>query len=188
MFGLAGLTALSLSWMAVRALRGRRFGPKSAALLRSAYPVVLGLGGWFGAILLVTTTMSGVALDDELLATLSVGVPIGLAIYLAWLNRQGKAVGLAAALAGALAGAWLGFHAAADLLALLTCIVGAAAGANLTLILLDMSRSGSLAERAGDRRPRRANRRRLTALECRPSDTAAAGSRGGVAREARRSR
>jgi hypothetical protein len=36
-------------------------------------------------------------------------------------------------------GAWLGFHAGADLLALVTAIVGAVAGANLMLIALDIS-------------------------------------------------
>jgi len=147
MFGLAGLTVLSLLWMTLRALRRKRFGRGSGAFLRSVYPVVLGLGGWLGGVLLVTTTMSGVALDDELLAAVSVGAPIGLGIYLVWASRargaEGKAVGLAGALAGALVGAWLGFHAAADLLALLTSIAGAIAGANLTLILLDMSRAGS---------------------------------------------
>ena len=40
---------------------------------------------------------------------------------------------------GALAGAWFGFGSTTGLLALLTTIVGAAAGANLTLIALDVS-------------------------------------------------
>jgi hypothetical protein len=40
-------------------------------------------------------------------------------------------------------GAWLGFHAADGPLAILTAIAGAIAGANLTLILLDMSRARS---------------------------------------------
>ena len=42
-----------------------------------------------------------------------------------------------------LVGAWLGFHATADLAALLTAIVGAIAGANLTLILLDAAQARS---------------------------------------------
>ena len=82
-----------------------------------------------------------------MLVVLSVGVPIGLGIYLAWVHRafsaRSKRVGLAAAAVGALAGAWLGFHAAAGPLALLTAIVGALAGANLALILLDMSQARS---------------------------------------------
>ena len=35
--------------------------------------------------------------------------------------------------------AWLGFNAAADMLALLTTIAGAAAGSNLAVILLDIA-------------------------------------------------
>jgi hypothetical protein len=55
-----------------------------------------------------------------------------------------KATGFAAATAGALVGAWLGFNATEDLVALLTATVGAAAGANLTLILLDSLRAPSV--------------------------------------------
>jgi hypothetical protein len=104
---------------------------------------VLGLGGWFLGVLIVITTMPGVPLDNELLAVLAVGVPVGLGIYWAWVHRDwsagSKGVGFAAATGGALVGAWLGFHAAVDLLALVTAIVGAAAGANLVLIVLDMT-------------------------------------------------
>ena len=45
---------------------------------------------------------------------LSVGVPIGLGIYWAWVNRdwsaKAKTTGFAAATGGALVGAWLGFQ------------------------------------------------------------------------------
>ena len=105
-------------------------------MLRSVYPIVLGLGGWFVGVLIVVTTMPGTPLDDELLAALSVGVPIGLGIYWAWVHRDWSGPdqdrGFAAALAGALVGAWLGFHATTGLLALITAIVGATVGANLT--------------------------------------------------------
>jgi pimeloyl-ACP methyl ester carboxylesterase len=149
MVGLALLTVLSLLLMARRVRRRGRFGRKASATLRTVYPIVLGLGGWFVGVLIVITTMPGVPLDDELLAMLSVGLPVGLGIYLAWVRRdsaQSKAVGLAAAAAGALAGAWLGFHATVDLLALVTAIAGAVAGANLTLILLDMSQARSVGD------------------------------------------
>jgi pimeloyl-ACP methyl ester carboxylesterase len=148
MVGLALLTVLSLLWMARRVRRRGGFGRKAGAALRSLYAIVLGLGGWFLGALIVITTTPGVPLDDELLTSLSVGLPVGLGIYWSWVHRdwavQDKRLGLAAAGAGALAGAWLGFHAAADLLALIPAIAGAVAGANLTLILLDMSgaRSG----------------------------------------------
>ena len=104
------------------------------------------LGGWFLGILIVLATMPGVAIDDEPVVALSVGLPVGLGIYLAWVHRdwdrQRKGVGLAAAVAGALVGAWLGFHAMPGFAALITAIFGAIAGANLVLILLDMTRAG----------------------------------------------
>ena len=59
---------------------------------------------------------------------------------------QTKGLGLAAAVAGALVGGWLGFYATAGFIALVTAILGAVAGGNLVLILLDMVRAGS----AGD--------------------------------------
>ena len=120
------------------------FGRKTSAVLRSVYPAVLGLGGWFLGVLIVLTAMPTVPLDDELLAGLSIGLPIGLGIYLAWVRRDmpaaTRAMGLCAALGGGLVGAWLGFNAESGFLALLTTIVGAGVGANLTLIFLDVSR------------------------------------------------
>jgi pimeloyl-ACP methyl ester carboxylesterase len=143
MVGLGLLTVLSLLWMARRVHKRGRFGRKASATLRSLYPIVLGLGGWFLVVLIVITTMPGVPLDDELLAAFSVGVPIGLGVYFAWVNRDWSAVtkttGFAAAAAGALVGAWLGFNATEGLFALITTIVGAAVGANLLLLALDIA-------------------------------------------------
>ena len=151
MLGLAALTVLSLVWMAIRVRRRGGYGRKSSAALRSLYPVVLGLGGWLLGVLVVLTAMPGVALDDELLAMLSVGLPVGLGIFLAWVQSdrpsRSNAVGVAAAVAGSLIGAWLGFHATTDLAALVTAIVGAIAGANLTLIGLDIVWARSTQER-----------------------------------------
>jgi pimeloyl-ACP methyl ester carboxylesterase len=151
MIGLAVLTLLSLLWMARRVHKRGHFGRKTSAMLRSLYPLVLGLGGWFLGVLIVITTMPGVPLDDELLAVSSIGGPIALGIYWAWVHRdwsaRSKRVGLAAAAAGALTGAWLGFHATTGLLALVTAIAGAASGANLMLILFDMSRARSAQNR-----------------------------------------
>jgi hypothetical protein len=143
MVGLAALTIVSLLLMAWRVHKRGRLGRKSGATLRPLYPIVLGLGGWFLGVLIVITTMPGTPLDDELLAALAAGVPIGLGIYLAWVNRdwsaRTKTAGLAAAGGGALVGAWLGFHAGGGLLALVTTIVGAAVGGNLTLLALDIA-------------------------------------------------
>ncbi len=137
--------------MAWRVHKRGHFGSKASAALRSAYPIILGLGGWLLGALIVLATMPSVPVDDELLVALSVGLPVGLGIYLAWVHRdwstQSKGVGFAAAVAGALVGAWLGFHATAGFMALLTAILGAVAGGNLVLILLDMAQAGS----AGDR-------------------------------------
>jgi pimeloyl-ACP methyl ester carboxylesterase len=151
MVGLAVITALSLLWLPWRVHRRGRFGRKAAAMLRSVYAVVLGFGGWFAGVLLVLLTMPTVPIDHELLAAVSIGVPVGLSVYWAWVHRDWsagcKSAGVAVALGGALIGAWLGFHASNDLLALITAIAGAISGANLALIALDMMRARSASGR-----------------------------------------
>jgi hypothetical protein len=143
MVGLAALTVLSLLVMAYRVRKRGRIGRKSSALLRSLYPIVLGLGGWFIGVLIVATTMPGTPLDDQLLAMLSIGLPIGFGVYFAWVHRAfpvtRKSAGLALALGGGVLGAWLGFHAAIDMLALVTAILGAIGGSNLSLVIFDIS-------------------------------------------------
>jgi hypothetical protein len=142
MVSLALLTVVSLLWMARWVHKRGRFGPAASATLRSLYPIVLGLGGWFLGTLIVLTTMSGVSLDNALIATLSVGVPIGLGVYLAWVDPDWSAktriMGFAAAISGALIGAWLGFNATSGFFVIATAIVGAAVGANLILLALDI--------------------------------------------------
>jgi pimeloyl-ACP methyl ester carboxylesterase len=148
MVGLALLAVTSLLWMVRRVSKRGCFGPRAGAVLRSASPVVLGLGGWFLAFLIVLITKTAVPFDDQVMAILAVGAPIGLGIYWAWVHRDWssttKVEGLMAAMGGALAGGWLGFNATEGLFALFTAIVGAAAGANATLLVLDISwdRSG----------------------------------------------
>jgi pimeloyl-ACP methyl ester carboxylesterase len=152
MVGLAILTVLSLLLMARRVRRRGGFGRKAGALLRSLYAPVLGLGGWFLGVLVVLTTMPGIPLDDELLAVLSAGLPIGLGVYWAWVrgdwSATAKTAGFVAALAGALVGGWPGFNATVGLLGLATTIVGATAGANLLLIVLDLTWERSIGSRA----------------------------------------
>ena len=144
MIGFPVVAVLSLMFMALRVRNRGGFGRKASVALRSAYPLVLGLGGWFLGALIVLWALPTVALDDELLGVLSIGAPIGLGIYLAWVNRgcpaRAKTAGFIAAAAGAIVGAWLGFHATAGLLAIITTIVGAAVGANLILLALDIAR------------------------------------------------
>jgi pimeloyl-ACP methyl ester carboxylesterase len=151
MVGLALLTVLSLLWMARRVHKRGGFGRKAGAMLRSLYPIVLGLGGWFLGALIAMTTMPGLPLDDELLAVLAAGTPIGLGIYWAWVRSDSsattKTAGFVAALGGALLGGWLGFHATVGLLALITTIAGATAGANLMLIVFGMTYERSIGSR-----------------------------------------
>jgi pimeloyl-ACP methyl ester carboxylesterase len=152
MLGVGALAALSLllMWLRVRWRGG--FGRKSSAVLRSLYPVVLGLGGWFVGALVVITATPGSSLDNELLAPLAVGVPVGLGVYLAWVDRDWsgttKSTGVAAAAGGAVLGGWFGFQASADLVALFTTIVGAIAGANLLLLALDIAWNRHAGDRA----------------------------------------
>jgi hypothetical protein len=145
MVGLALLAVLSLLWMARRVHQRGGFGRKTSAALRSLAPLVLGLGGWCLGALLAMTMLPGVRLDDPLLVVLSAGLPIGLGIYLAWVHRDWPATttttGFAAAAGGALLGAWLGVNATEGLVAPLTAIAGAAVGANLTLLALDIWRA-----------------------------------------------
>ena len=143
MIGLAFLTVLSLVLMWRCVHKRGRFGRKASGVLRSVYPLVLGLGGWFIGVIVVLEALPTVPLDSELLAVLSIGLPIGLGTYWAWVNRdwaaRTKTIGLSGATAGALIGAWLGFNAGAGLMAVITTIIGAAVGANLTVIGLDIA-------------------------------------------------
>jgi hypothetical protein len=144
MLALAALTVLSLLWMALRVRWRGPFGRKSSVVLRAVYPLVLGLGGLLLGMLIVLATNVGVALTDELVVALSVGLPIGLGVYLAWVNRDSATptnTGFAAAAGGALIGAWLGFNvtsAGFGYLAPFVAIVGATVGANLALVALDI--------------------------------------------------
>jgi hypothetical protein len=142
MLSLAIVFVVSLVGMTSRVINRGRFGRVASALLRSVYAVVVGLGGWSLAALLILSTMPTVPVNGELVVAFTMGVPIGLTVYLAWfdrdLSREAKITGLVAALGAALVGAWLGFRAADAILALITPLVGAVIGANLALISLDM--------------------------------------------------
>ena len=98
------------------------------------------------------TIWPSVSLGNGLVAVLSMGIPIGLGIYWAWVHRdwtaQIKKAGLAAAMGAALVGAWIGFTSTAGLLALITTIVGAAIAANLALIVLDIRWDRSARDRS----------------------------------------
>ena len=144
---LAIVTVLWLLWMARRVATRGRLGRKTRFLVRSAGPLVLGLGGWFGGALVTLIAMPRVPIDSAWLVVAFAGTPIGLAIYCAWVDRGGdaatKAYGFAAAVAGALAGAALGFASTDGLLAPVAAIVGAGAVANLAVIVRDMASAGA---------------------------------------------
>jgi pimeloyl-ACP methyl ester carboxylesterase len=139
---LATLTVLSLLWMAWWVHKRGRFGTKTSAVLRSVYPIIIGVGGYLLGTLIVLATMPSIPINNDPVVALSIGLPVGLGIYLAWVHRDWSAMtrttGLAA-ISGALIGAWLGFNATSGLLAIATAIVGAAVGANLILLALDIS-------------------------------------------------
>jgi pimeloyl-ACP methyl ester carboxylesterase len=145
MLGLGTLMVVSLLWMGLRARR-RGFGWKAGAALRSAYAPVLGLGGLFAGILIVLTALPTVPLNDELLASLAVGIPVGLGVFFAWVSpdwsSRTKATGFAVALGGALVGAWLGFNvtdAGFGILAPFVSVIGAVVGANAVVLGLDIA-------------------------------------------------
>ena len=149
MVGLAVLSVVSLVWMARHVHRVGQFGPKTSAMLRSVYALVLGLGGWFLGGLIVTSVLPATHLDDQLLVVVSIGVTVGLSIYFAWTHRDWAPTtrrrGFATAIVSALLGAWLGINATGGLaapmdglLAPFTAVVGAVAGANLGVLILDI--------------------------------------------------
>ena len=147
MIGFVVLAALWLLWVALRVRKHGSAGRKTSVATRTIVPLVLGLGGWFGAALVVLTLWPALSLTSELLGILACSVPIALGLYLAWTHRDWdratKSLGLLAATAGALLGGWLGFTATSGLFALVTTTIGAAAAGNLALIAVSLVRERS---------------------------------------------
>ena len=102
MMALPVIVLLSLLLMWRRSRKRGRIGRKASALLRSVLTLVLGLGGWFAGVILALVAFPSLPLDDVLLAVVSIGVPIGLGIYLAWVDRtrSDAEFGLAVSLCG----------------------------------------------------------------------------------------
>jgi pimeloyl-ACP methyl ester carboxylesterase len=147
----AALTVLSVLWMSVRLCRQASFGRKGSAAIRSLYATLVGIGGWCIGALVILTALPTVPIDDQVLAVISVGVPVGLTVYCGWLKRDSlpaiRVVGAAAALGASILGAWLGYHVpATPLLGGLTGALGAVAATNLALIALEVGRVGERAE------------------------------------------
>jgi len=144
LLGFAALTIVSLLLLALRVWRRGGLGRKASGAVRGAYVIVLGLGGWFIGELIVLTALPTVALDSEVVSALSIGLPVGLGVFLAWVRAgrpaRANVIGLAGALAAALVGAWLGYNVLDGLFAVVTTILGAQIGANLALIVFDLVR------------------------------------------------
>ena len=147
MIGFALLAALWLLWVARRVRKHGAAGRMTSVATRTIVLLVLGLGGWLGAALVVLTFWPALSLSSELLGILAPSVPIALGLYLAWTHRDWdratKSLGLLAAIAGALLGGWLGFTAVSGLFAIVTTTIGAAAGGNLALIAVSLVRERS---------------------------------------------
>jgi len=88
MIGFAALAALWLLWVARRVRKHGAAGRKTSVATRTIVPLVLGLGGWFGAALVVLTRWPALSLTSELLGILAPSVPIALGLYLAWTHRD----------------------------------------------------------------------------------------------------
>ncbi len=141
---MVGVALLAVIWLVVLAIRIRRrggTGRKTGAWIRSAGPIVFGLGGWFLGELLVLR-FSSRAVPDQLLAGVSIAVPIWLGVYAGWVRtdtpKAMRAKGIGAAGVGAVVGAAFGFHATSGQIALITTIIGAAVVSNLSLLVLDI--------------------------------------------------
>ena len=82
------------------------------------------------------------AVDDQLLAGVSIAVPIWLGVYAGWVRtdtpKAMRAKGIGAAGVGAVVGTVLGYHATSGQIALITTIIGAAVVSNLSLLVLDI--------------------------------------------------
>jgi len=140
-----GVALLAVIWLVVLAIRIRRrggTGRKTGAWIRSAGPIVFGLGGWFLGELLVLRFSPSRVLPDQLLAGVSIAVPIWLGVYAGWVRtdtpKAMRAKGIGAAGVGAVVGAAFGFHAISGQIALITTIIGAAVVSNLSLLVLDI--------------------------------------------------
>jgi hypothetical protein len=147
LIGLALFAALSLVWLASRA----RLGRVTRIVTRSVWALLIGLGGWFAAVLVALIAFPSVPIDAQLLIVGSMAAPVALASYFAWRGPDTNMIGLMAAIAGAVIGAWFGFTCATAMLAVLTTLVGAVAGTNLALIATDMM--SEMRRRANVREP-----------------------------------
>jgi pimeloyl-ACP methyl ester carboxylesterase len=140
---LSGLVVLALAVLVGMARRrGARRRP--SAWLRVSAPPVLALGAWSLTLLAALILWPGAFLGSALLAVLPMGVAAGLGVHLA----GPRVAGLTVPVLGGVAGAWLASMVAAGFVGAMTALAGAALGANLARIVLDVAR-----DRRTPRRP-----------------------------------
>lgn len=144
LIGFAVVALVLFLWMPRHVKKKGSFGPVAGSIFRVLLvPLVVGLGGWFLAVLGALALTESVPIDNQLLVVVSVGLPIGIGMYWAWVDRDSpddlRRLGFWAALLGGVAGAWLGFNVGNQMLAPVTAVVGAAILANLLLIVRDIS-------------------------------------------------
>ena len=142
---LAGLGAFSLLALALLPLRLRHrtsVGTKTGVVTRAVVAPLAGLGGWCLGLLAVLVLWPSMSVGSAPLAVLTIGAPVALLTYLGWVHRDWSAsarvAGLCAATGGAAVGAWLGLHAVAGLMSVVTAILGAVLLANLAVLVRDM--------------------------------------------------
>ena len=141
LLGAMALILISLLWIALRLRSGKAFGRVGTVVVRSFLPIVLGLSGWLVGVLIVFVAFPTVPLTSDWLAVVSIAPVVALAVYAGWFRPAAHgAVAAVAALSTAALGAWLGFHVpGAPALGPLTAIIGAILGANVALIVFDIS-------------------------------------------------
>jgi pimeloyl-ACP methyl ester carboxylesterase len=142
---LAGLAAISIVTLLCLPLRLRRrasVGTKTGFVTRVLLAPLVGLGGWALGLLAVLTVWPSVSPAYEPMLVLSIGAPVALAVYFAWVHRTWSGsirnAGLCAVVGGAAVGAWLGLHTLTGLFGVVTAVLGAVLGANLAVLVRDM--------------------------------------------------
>src|SRR4051794_4539591 len=147
LLGFAGVTLISVIWIARRLHRRAPLGRKAGVAARALLPLVVGLGGWCLAVLIVLVAFPTMPITDQVLAVVSIAPPVALAVYAGWFRTAvGGSVAAFATVTAAVLGAWLGYHVPqAPGLGAVTAIVGATIAANLGLIALDIAGAPSAA-------------------------------------------
>jgi hypothetical protein len=85
---LAAVTVLPLVCMVWWVHRRSRFGGNASAVLRSAYPIILGAGGWLLGALIVLGRCPASRLTTSCWSPCRSACPSALGIYLAWVHRD----------------------------------------------------------------------------------------------------